>query len=281
MQKSFKEKKPTLYIVSTPIGNLADITYRAIDVLMSVSLILCEDTRTSAVLLSHYQIKKPLMSYHEFNKFEQKDKILSLLALGQDIALISDAGTPGISDPGFEIIVDVIKEQYHVISIPGASAILASLVVSGLVIQPFTFIGFLPRKQSEQIKMIKNYVKRKETLVIYESPMRISKTLNQLLEVLGNRKLALCRELTKTFETIYRTTLKDVNSDTLSDKGEYVILVEGDHTIEKPEHDILSHYKHLIEIGYTDKEALKEIAIKHQIPKSDVYRIVKIEDNNA
>lgn len=281
MQKSFKEKKPTLYIVSTPIGNLSDITYRAVEILSSVHLILCEDTRTSAVLLAHYNIKKPLMSYHEFNKHEQKDKILSLLEQGYDLALISDAGTPGINDPGYEIIVDVINAHYHVVSIPGASAILASLVVSGLVIQPFTFIGFLPRKKSDYTRILKNYIQRHETLVIYESPNRVSKTLEELLNILGNRKIALCRELTKTYETIIRTSLLEAQTIEMNDKGEYVIIIEGNTEEEKPTLDILSHYQMLLRVGYTDKEALKEVAMKHQIPKSDVYRIVKIENKNA
>lgn len=145
MQKSFKEEKATLYVVSTPIGNLKDITYRAVEILSQVDLILAEDTRTSSVLLSHYHINKPLLSYHEFNKVEQEERIIKLLEEGKHIALISDAGTPGISDPGYEIIKKVIETGYHVVAIPGASAILAALVTSGLIIQPFTFIGFLPR----------------------------------------------------------------------------------------------------------------------------------------
>ncbi|MCD8562010.1 MAG: rRNA small subunit methyltransferase 1, partial [Acholeplasmataceae bacterium] len=150
MQKSFKEVKPTLYVVSTPIGNLKDITYRAVEILREVDFILAEDTRTSSVLLSHYDIKKPLLSYHEFNKEEQETKIIDLLNEGKSLALISDAGTPGISDPGYEIIKRVIEEGFYAVSIPGASAILSALVVSGLIIQPFTYIGFLPRKANDQ-----------------------------------------------------------------------------------------------------------------------------------
>ena len=278
MQKSFKEEKATLYVVSTPIGNLKDITLRALDILNEVDYILAEDTRTSSVLLSHYQIKKPMVSYHEFNKMDQENKIITDLRDGKNIALISDAGTPGISDPGYEIIGKVIEEGFHVVSIPGASAILSALVTSGLVIQPFTFIGFLPRKISEQKEMLKSYVERAETLVIYESPMRIEKTLQTLYEVLGNRKISIARELTKAFETIIRTSLSDAISMEMNPKGEYVIIIEGSNESSKPQLDVRDHYLELIKEGYPSKEAMKIVATKHNIPKNEVYRMVKIDE---
>ena len=278
MQKSFKEEKATLYVVSTPIGNLKDITLRALDILNEVDYILAEDTRTSSVLLSHYQIKKPMVSYHEFNKMDQENKIITDLRDGKNIALISDAGTPGISDPGYEIIGKVIEEGFHVVSIPGASAILSALVTSGLVIQPFTFIGFLPRKISEQKEMLKSYVERAETLVIYESPMRIEKTLQTLYEVLGNRKISIARELTKAFETIIRTSLSDAISMEMNPKGEYVIIIEGSNESSKPQLDVREHYLELIKEGYPSKEAMKIVATKHNIPKNEVYRMVKIDE---
>lgn len=278
MQKSFKEEKATLYVVSTPIGNLKDITLRALDILNEVDYILAEDTRTSSVLLSHYQIKKPMVSYHEFNKMDQENKIITDLRDGKNIALISDAGTPGISDPGYEIIGKVIEEGFHVVSIPGASAILSALVTSGLVIQPFTFIGFLPRKISEQKEMLKSYVERAETLVIYESPMRIEKTLQTLYEVLGNRKISIARELTKAFETIIRTSLSDSITMEMNPKGEYVIVIEGSKESSKPQLDVREHYLELIKEGYPSKEAMKIVATKHNIPKNEVYRMVKIDE---
>ncbi|MDY0295046.1 MAG: 16S rRNA (cytidine(1402)-2'-O)-methyltransferase [Acholeplasmataceae bacterium] len=281
MQRSFKEEKATLYVVSTPIGNLSDITYRAVEILNSVDLILAEDTRTSSVLLSHYKIHQPLMSYHEFNKIEQETKILTLLEEGKHIALISDAGTPGISDPGYEIIKKVIEEGYHVVAIPGASAILSALVTSGLVIQPFTFLGFLPRKAQDQITCLKDYNNRKETLVIYESPMRIGKTLKTLYEVLGQRNISIARELTKAFETIIRTTLEDAITMEMNPKGEYVIIIEGRYQTDKPLLDVKSHYLELIEEGYPSKEAMKIVANKHDISKNDVYKIVKIDDTSS
>ena len=279
MQKSFKEVKPTLYVVSTPIGNLKDITYRAVEILREVDFILAEDTRTSSVLLSHYDIKKPLLSYHEFNKEEQETKIIDLLNEGKSLALISDAGTPGISDPGYEIIKRVIEEGFYAVSIPGASAILSALVVSGLIIQPFTYIGFLPRKANDQKNVLEDYKTRKETLVIYESPMRIEKTLKILFEVLGDRNIAIARELTKAFETIIRTTLKEASLMEMNPKGEYVIIIEGGlHETEQPLLDVKSHYLELIKAGYPQKEAMKIVAGKHNLSKNDVYRIVKIDE---
>jgi len=282
MQKSFKEEKPILYIVSTPIGNLKDITFRAIDILNGVDAILCEDTRTSGVLLNHYQIKKPLISYHEFNKLDQENRILNLLIEGKNLALISDAGTPGISDPGFEIIQKVIEKGYFVVSIPGPSAILAALVSSGLIIQPFTFLGFLPRKQSEMKDLLKGYVKRKETLVVYESPMRVAKTLEVLFQVLGNRKIALSRELTKTFETIIRTTLEDSLAMEHNTKGEYVIIIEGDHVIQTEfDETIENHVKRYMLQGNTEKDSMKLVAKDRNISKSEVYAAIKINKQSS
>jgi len=281
MQQSFKDDKPILYVVSTPIGNLKDMTYRAVEILKEVDLILAEDTRTSGVLLSYYGIKNKLMSYHEFNKTEQSETIIKLLEEGKHLALISDAGTPGVSDPGYEIIQEVIQKGFHVVSIPGASAILAALVTSGLIIQPFTFIGFLPRKSSEQQALLSNYIKRKETLVIYESPNRMEKTLKQMYQVLGNRKIAIARELTKAFETIIRSSLSDAIMMAMNPKGEYVIILEGDQEPDIPALSPKEHYLSLIKEGMPSKEAMKVVAEKHHLPKSEVYRIVKIDASSS
>jgi 16S rRNA (cytidine1402-2'-O)-methyltransferase len=278
MQKSFKESKPTLYVVSTPIGNLSDITYRAIEILNSVDMVLCEDTRTSSVLLNHYLIKKPLMSYHEFNKLEKEDQIIGMLTEGKNLALISDAGTPGISDPGYEIIKRTIDSGFHVVSIPGASAILSALVVSGLVIQPFTFIGFLPKKSSDQKRLLTSYQMRPETLVIYESPMRITNTVKTLFQMFGNRRIVLARELTKTFETIIRTTLSEALLMEHNTKGEYVIILEG-QLVEEQTSDlpIEDEVKGHMQSGMTEKDAIKTVAKSRKLPKNDVYKTVKIK----
>ncbi len=282
MQKSFKEPKPTLYVVSTPIGNLKDITYRAIEILNQVDIILAEDTRISSVLLNHYNIKKPMMSYHEFNKEEKESQIISLLEEKKNIALISDAGTPGINDPGYEIIKKVIESGYYVVSIPGPSAILAALVTTGLIIQPFTFVGFLPRKQSEMKNILEPYKGRKETLVIYESPLRVLKTLKTIYQILGNRNIALARELTKMFETIIRTSLDKAIEMEHNPKGEYVIVIEGDYEIQMEfDESITEHTKRLIKSGMNEKDAMKQVSKQRHIPKSEVYQEYKIDNKKT
>lgn len=279
MQKSFMEEKPTLFVVSTPIGNLGDMTYRAVEILKKVDIILAEDTRTSGTLLNHYQIKKQMISYHEFNKNDKESVVISLLEEQKNIALISDAGTPGINDPGYEIIKKVIELGYHVVSIPGASAILAAIVSSGLIIQPFTFLGFLPRKQVEMKRVLETYLKRKETLVIYESPLRISKTLATLFKVLGDRKVVLGRELTKKFETIIRTTLENAIEMEHNPKGEYVIIIEGDYHIQTVfDESIVDHVKKLVDMGLNEKDAMKKVSIERHISKSEVYQAYKIDN---
>jgi 16S rRNA (cytidine1402-2'-O)-methyltransferase len=279
MQKSFQEEKPTLYVVSTPIGNLKDMTFRAVEILKSVDLILAEDTRTSSVLLSYHQVKKPLMSYHEFNKNNKEDQIISYLAEGKNLALISDAGTPGISDPGYEIIKRVIDEGFHVVSIPGASAMLAALVTSGLIIQPFTFIGFLPRKISDQKAVLESYKGREETLIVYEAPSRVSKTLSVIKETLGDRKLSIHREMTKAFETIIRTTVNEAVTMEMNPKGEYVLIIEGKTASNEPILDVNEHYEELLKAGYPSKDAMKIVAEAHNLSKNEVYKRVKIERN--
>lgn len=276
-QISFKDKKPTLYVVSSPIGNLKDITYRAIEILNEVDLILCEDTRKSLKLLNHYEIKKPLMSFHDFNKEQKQDDVIDLLKKGQDIALMSDAGTPGINDPGYELICQVIDSGYYVVSIPGASAVLTALVSSGLIMQPFTFLGFLPRKQSEQKVVLARYENRRETLVIYESPLRVKKTVKMLFDSFGDRKITLARELTKLYESITRTSLKTAVELEHDTRGEYVLIVEGtSQDLFDSEQSIVDHVIFFINEGYEEKEAMKAVAKIRQITKSEVYKEYKI-----
>jgi len=276
IQQSFQKKVATLYIVSTPIGNLKDITYRAVEILKTVDYILCEDTRTSKTLLNYHQIDRPLISFHDFNKEEKQEDIINLLRNNNNLALISDAGTPGINDPGYELIKEVIKCGYHVVSIPGASAILAALVSSGLVIQPFTFLGFLPKKQGDKKTVLESYIKRKETLVLYESPLRVKRTLEILYQVLGSRNLVLARELTKLFETITRTNLEQVQTLDIDTRGEYVILVEGDHEPVNYELSIEDHVKQFIKDGQDEKTAMKTVAKLRGVTKSEVYKAYKI-----
>jgi len=215
-----------LYVVSTPIGNLGDLTHRAEYILSKVSIIAAEDTRTSGVLLRQYGIKNPLRSYHSYNIAKETPKLVEFLLQGKSIALISDAGTPGISDPGYHLVQACIENQIRVIPIPGASALLASLVVSGLPINRFVFEGFLPVKKGRKTRL--EFLSREErTIIFYESPHRLHKTINDLLKYFGNRSCVMARELTKKFEEIFRGSLIELQNhvDSRKVKGEIVLLI--------------------------------------------------------
>lgn len=276
IQQSFLEDKPTLYIVSTPIGNLGDISKRALEVLEMVDLILCEDTRVTGKLLSFFNLKSKMESYQIYNEHGKVEALTKRMELGMSVALVSDAGTPLVNDPGYLLVKEAIRQDINVVSIPGASALLAGLVSSGLVPQPFTFIGFLPKKQGELTKLLSKYIKRDETLIIYESPLRITKTLNDLFEILGNRNLVLCRELTKKFETIYRGDLVSMKDEVFDTRGEYVILVEGDFIEVEQVLDAITLVNLYKEQGLEEKEALKKAAKDLGVHKSEVYKVYKI-----
>ena len=271
-QKSFSNNSPTLYLVATPIGNLEDMTFRAIKILKSVDIIYCEDTRVSGKLLNHFDISKPLKTYHDFNKEVKSTDILRHLNNNENVALISDAGYPLISDPGYYVIREAINEGFNVVSIPGANALLSGLVVSGIAPHPFTFIGFLDHKEGKRKKQLTELINNKETLVFYESPHRISKTVTNMYEVFGERDLVIARELTKKFEEILRGTTKSLK-DIVDLKGEMVIIVEGKPEVEyNPGMPILEEVNLLIEEGMSSKDAIKEVAKKRGIPKNDVYQ---------
>ncbi len=216
-----------LYIVSTPIGNLRDITLRAIDVLSAVDIIACEDTRHTKILLNRYEIKKPLLSYFEYNKLKRIDLIIRSLKAGKSIALVSDAGTPGISDPGASLIKKAIDEGIRVEAIPGASAMLTALTVSGLPIYKFTYVGFLPVKSGARKKTLLQLKSEAKTVVIYESPHRLIKTLLAIKEVFGNCKIVIAREMTKKFEEILRLDVEAAigHFENKKPKGEFVIII--------------------------------------------------------
>ena len=215
-----------LFVVGTPIGNLADITYRAVDTLNSVDFIFAEDTRVSKKLLNHYKIDKKIYSYHDHSKDSEVEKLTNLLENGNDVALISDAGTPTVSDPGYRLIRDCVKKGVDIVPIPGPSAVTAALSVAGLPSDSFTFVGFLPQKKG-RIKKIEQLSEINNTIILFESPHRLLKTLNQLFEILGNRQVAIGRELTKLYEEIIRGNLKDVTQEfsKKSVKGEIVIMI--------------------------------------------------------
>ncbi len=223
-----------LYIVPTPIGNLEDITLRAINTLKNVDLILAEDTRTSAFLLKHLQIEKPLKSYHQHNEHKVLEDLIGSLNSGKNIALVSDAGTPGISDPGFLLIREAIANYVEVISLPGATAFVPALVNSGLPCNEFSFYGFLPQKKGRQTKL-KLLAQEEKTFIVYESPFRLLKLLQELNDFLGeNRKASVSREITKMFEETRRGTIKELIAfySTKSIKGEIVVVIEGNKHID-------------------------------------------------
>ena len=215
-----------LFVVGTPIGNLADITYRAVDTLNSVDFIFAEDTRVSKKLLNHYKIDKKIYSYHDHSKDSEVEKLTNLLENGNDVALISDAGTPTVSDPGYRLIRECVRKGVDIVPIPGPSAVTAALSVAGLPSDSFTFVGFLPQKKG-RIKKIEQLSEINNTIILFESPHRLLKTLNQLFEILGNRQVAIGRELTKLYEEIIRGNLKDVIQEfsKKSVKGEIVIMI--------------------------------------------------------
>ena len=217
-----------LYIVSTPIGNLEDISFRALNILSNVDRIACEDTRKTAILLNHYNIHKPLISYYSYNEVRRVPDLIEKLLQGSSIALVTDAGTPGISDPATILVREALAKKIKIVPIPGASALLAAIIVSGFSIDSFVFEGFLPHKKGRQSRL-EELRSETRTIVIYESPHRLFKTLQQLYDVLGDRQIAVCRELTKKFEDVIRgrlsVVLKELKNKT--PRGEYVLVIEG------------------------------------------------------
>lgn len=219
----------TLYLVATPIGNLEDITMRAVRILQEVDLIACEDTRTSRVLLNHYGINKPVVSYHNFNERQASERIIGRILEGQNVAVISDAGTPSISDPGFIIVREAVGQEINVVAIPGPAAMIMAVAVSGLPTDAFIFYGFLPQTSGKRRAILESLVERRETLVFYESPYKIHRLLDEVFEVIGNRKAALCRELTKKFEEIIRGDIETIRDKFREKKikGEITLVVQG------------------------------------------------------
>lgn len=273
-QKSFENNQPTLYLVATPIGNLQEMTFRAIDILKNVDYIAAEDTRNTIKLLNHFEINTKLISHHEHNITSSIPKIISLLLDNHNIALVSDAGYPAISDPGYELVKACIDNQINVVPISGANACLDALIVSGICPQPFMFYGFLDhldKKKKKELTSLKDY---KETIVFYESPHRIKKTLKLMLDILGDRNIALCREITKKHEEIIRGTISEIFNIVDELKGEMVLIVEGSHEVVIEETFDISIYDHVqsyVDQGYTPKDAIKEVAKIRNISKNIVY----------
>lgn len=264
-----------LYICPTPIGNLEDITLRTLRILGEVDIIAAEDTRHSIRLLNHYEIKKPLTSYHEHNIREKGSELIQRLLDGKNIALISDAGMPGISDPGEDLIKLAIDEGIQVICLPGPTASITALVVSGLTTDKFVFEGFLPSKKKDRVGALKTLVDEKRTIIFYESPHRVLNSLEDMLNTLGNREIAIGRELTKHYEEIFRgnfeTAIRRFSEDQV--KGEFVIIVDGNkEVIVIDEVDIEQELIKHIESGLSKKEAIQKIVEEKKVPKNIVYK---------
>ena len=272
-QKSFDDTSATLFLVATPIGNLEEMSVRAINTLKEVDCIAAEDTRNTIKLLNHFEIKTKLMSHHEHNWKQSIPKILELLKDGKNIALVSDAGYPAISDPGYELVQVAIQEGYGVVPISGPNACLNALVVSGIAPQPFTFYGFLDHQDKTKKKELQALKNHQETLVFYESPYRVEKTLSIMLEIFGDRSMALCRELTKRHEEIIRGTISEIISLCETLKGEIVLVVEGAKEIEEQNEDvdIIAEIEKRLSQGASSKDAIKDVAKTFQLKKNEVY----------
>ncbi|MBC8313613.1 MAG: 16S rRNA (cytidine(1402)-2'-O)-methyltransferase [Candidatus Cloacimonetes bacterium] len=268
--------KGALFIVPTPIGNLQDITFRAIETLKSVAIIYAEDTRNSGKLLKHFEISTSLKSYHKFNERARVDEIISKLKSGEDVAIISDAGTPGISDPAQIIVKKCVKNGIQIIPIPGAIAAIVALSASGLSTESFSFYGFIPKTEIKQKEFLKNLISKKETLIFYESPKRVEQTLHNFLEIFGNREVVIAKELTKIYETFFRGKIKKVlaqlNESNL--KGEFVILLEGAGEIEVSDSGIANLLEMEIISGKSQKDAVKNVSENLEVRKNRVYQIL-------
>ena len=271
IQKSY-DNSPSLYIVPTPIGNLEDITLRALKILKEVDVIFAEDTRTTNILLKHFNIKQKLLASHLYNEDKMTNKEIDYLKQGKNIAVVSDAGTPVISDPGYILVKEAIKEGYNVICLPGPTAIIPAVVMSGLAGGPFTFYGFLNSKESKRKKELENLKSNKYPIVFYEAPHRLSKTLNNIKDIFGNRKISIIREISKKYEEVIRDNVDNIIKTVENIKGEIVIVVDG--CAEEKTFDNLTIMQHInlyIEDGIIPKEAIKIVAKERNIPKSGVY----------
>ena len=272
------QKKGNLYIIATPIGNLEDITLRALRVLKEVDLIAAEDTRQTLKLLNHYEINKPLISYHRHNEETKSEILIEKLRNGENIALVSDAGTPGICDPGEEVIKKAIEDNIEVIPIPGACAMINALIASGISTKEFEFLGFLPlnkKSRKEKLEEIKNANK---TIILYEAPHKLKNTLNDLSDILQSREVVLARELTKIHEEYIRGTVKELMEKTDNLKGEMILIIEKNNKDNEEALNSLNnltleeHYNFYEKRGLNKKEIIKKIAKDRNVSKNEIYQ---------
>lgn len=285
-QKSYKESRGLLYLVPTPIGNLEDMSFRAVRILKEADVIAAEDTRNTKKLCHYFDITTPVVSYHEHNKESSGDKLIESLQEGKVVALVSDAGMPTIADPGYELVLQAIEKQLSVVPLPGANAALTALIASGIATHPFFFYGFLHRQKKEKKKELEFLKKIPGTIILYESPHRLKETLVLIEEILGNRKISICRELTKIYEEFIRGTVKEIIDWAHSDeiRGEFCLIIQqGEIEEEKVNQwwddiSIIEHVNYYIDNkGISAKEAIKNTAIDRGLPKRTVYQEYHVE----
>lgn len=273
-----------LYLCATPIGNLEDITYRVVRTLKEVDLIAAEDTRNTIKLLNHFDIKTPMTSYHEYNKVEKARELVRRLQEGINIALVTDAGTPAISDPGEELVRQCVEAGVEVTSLPGPAACITALTLSALSTRRFCFEAFLPSEKSERTLVLKDLEQESRTIILYEAPHHLRKTLEELLAVLGDRPMALCRELTKKFEEVRYSSLATEAARLQKEdpRGEYVLVIQGKSFAEQKRESeenwqqlsIEEHMRHYLDAGMDKKEAMKKVAKDRGISKREVYQVL-------
>ena len=270
-----------LYLCATPIGNLEGMTYRVVRTLKEVDLIGAEDTRNSIKLLNHFEIETPMQSYHEFNKYDKAKELVQMMLDGKDIALITDAGTPGISDPGEELVKECLENGIEVTSLPGASACVTAISMSGLSTQRFCFEAFLPKDKKKKENVLKQLQNETRTIIIYEAPHRLTKTLAELEKALGNRRVSINRELTKKYEESFLTTLKEAREkyEAEEPRGEFVLVIEGkdQEALDQEERQkwedmsLENHMKIYLDEGLDKKAAMKKVAKDRGVSKRDIY----------
>lgn len=263
---------PTLYLVATPIGNLEDVSLRALRILSQVALIAAEDTRKTRRLLSAYGIKTRLTSYHEHNKKAKLPYLLSRLEQ-EDVALVSEAGMPGISDPGYELVVAAAQSGISIVPIPGASALVTALAISGLPTHQFVYLGFLPRKKGQRRRLLEQIAGEERTIVAFEAPHRLVATLKDMLDVLGDRRIAICRELTKIHEEVFRGMVSAALDHFREPIGEFTLVIEGKSGKRKPSADLEVELRALLENGFSAKEAVSKVAKATGVSKRELYQL--------
>ncbi len=278
MKQESYDGKATLYLVSTPIGNMGDITYRSVEILKSVDIIFSEDTRVTLSLLEYLGLKKKLIALHDHNEDVVKEKVLNYLKDGKDIVLVTDRGTPIISDPGFKTVRYVIENNFNVVALPGATAFVPAIIVSGINPEPFIFYGFLNSKENKRKEELELLSDENKTMIFYEAPHRIINTLKLMLEVFGDRNISISREITKKFESVYRGKISEV-LEIIPEKGEFVIVVEGNNSNNFDDSLSIKEAVNLyVSAGFDVMTSIKKVAKDRGVPKGEIYKEYHRED---